>query len=81
MHPADAALRALASGMEVRLHNERGRLGAVLQVSEDIREGTVALPGKWWHLESGNLLTSLAFSPGGQPAYNDTYVEVCRELE
>ncbi len=81
MHPADAALRALASGMEVRIHNERGTVRAVLEVSEDIRAGAVALPGKWWHLESGNLLTSSAYSPGGQPAYNDTHVEVCRETE
>ena len=30
-------------------------------------------------MEAGNLLTSAAYSPGGQPAYNDTYVEVSRE--
>ncbi len=80
MHPTDAALRALATDMDVRIHNERGSVNAVLQVSEDIRAGTVALPGKWWHLESGNLLTSVAYSPGGHPAYNDTHVEVCRKL-
>lgn len=79
MHPADAALRALASGMQVRVHTKRGHVSVVLQVSADIREGTVALPGKWWHLESGNLLTSALYSPGSQPAYNDTHVEVCRE--
>jgi hypothetical protein len=28
-------------------------------------------------VEAGNLLTSAAYSPGGQPAYNDTFVEVC----
>lgn len=79
MHPGDAAARALESGDEVRIHNERGALHAVLQVSDDIRQGVVALPGKWWNVDTGNLLTSMAYSPGGQPAYNDTHVEVCRE--
>jgi anaerobic selenocysteine-containing dehydrogenase len=78
MHPNDAARRALESGAEVRVYNERGSVRATLQVSGDVREGTVALPGKWWDLESGNLLTRSAYSPGGQPAYNDTFVEVCR---
>lgn len=80
MHPGDAAARGLESGAEVRVHNERGALDAVLHVSDDICQGTVALPGKWWNVDSGNLLTSMVYSPGGQPAYNDTSVEVCREL-
>ena len=76
MHTSDAASRALRSNTEVRVHNERGSLTAVLRVTNEIREGTVALPGKWWDLESSNLLTGCKYSPGGQPAYNDTYVEV-----
>ena len=79
MHADDASARGLVSGSEIRVHNERGGLNAVLHVSGDIRQGTVALPGKWWAMEAGNLLTSAAYSPGGQPAYNDTYVEVSRE--
>jgi anaerobic selenocysteine-containing dehydrogenase len=78
MHPADAAARGLETGMAVCIHNDRGRLSAVLQVSTDIREGTAALPGKWWHSESGNLLTSALYAPGGQPAFNDTFVDVSR---
>ena len=62
----------------VHVHNERGRLSAALQISTDIREGTAALPGKWWHGESGNLLTSALYAPGGQPAFNDTFVDVSR---
>lgn len=79
MHPADAAVRGLASGMAVRLQNERGHVSAVLHVSADISAGTVSLAGKWWNMGSGNLLTSGTYSPGGQPAYNDTYVEVVKE--
>ena len=78
MHPADAASRGLEAGMTVCVHNERGRLSAALQISTDIREGTAALPGKWWHGESGNLLTSALYAPGGQPAFNDTFVDVSR---
>lgn len=77
MHPADAASRALESDTAVRVHNQRGSLKAVLRVSEDILAGTVVLPGKWWSVDAGNLLTAMVYSPGGQPAYNDTYVEVC----
>ena len=46
-----------------------------------VAPGVVALPGKWWTLpeEDGavaNLLCPSAWSPGGQPAFNDTFVEV-----
>lgn len=80
MHPDDASVRGLESGAEVRVHNKRGKLTAVLHVSDDSRQGTVVLPGKWWNQDAANLLTSMAYSPGGQPAYNDTYVEVCRDI-
>lgn len=76
MHPADAAARALESGRRVRVSNDRGTLTAVLQITEGIRRGVVALPGKWWHHDAANLLTALSHSPGGQPAYNDTHVQV-----
>lgn len=78
IHPEDAAVRALVDGTEVLVHNERGSLTALLAVTGDIRPGTVALPGKWWGTSAGNLLTAAVYSPGGQPAYNDTYVEVRR---
>ena len=76
MHPSDAISRGLKTDSDVRVHNDRGSVTAVLRVSGNIREGTVALPGKWWGQESSNLLTSCHYSPGGQPAYNDTFVEV-----
>ena len=78
MHPEDAAVRTLIDGTDVRVHNERGSLTALLRVTSDIRPGAVALPGKWWGAAAGNLLTAAMYSPGGQPAYNDTYVEVSR---
>jgi len=76
MHPADAESRTLAGGIEVRVQNENGSLTAIVEITEGIRQGPVALPGKWWDADSANLLTPLSQSPGGQPAYNDTFVEV-----
>ncbi len=81
MNPADAAGRGLVDGQPVVLKNERGEVRAALRVTDAICPGAVALAGKWWSepAETGavaNLLTPSAWSPGGQPAYNDTFIEV-----
>jgi anaerobic selenocysteine-containing dehydrogenase len=81
MHPADAAAHALSNGDRVAIRNESGEVFAWLRVTEKMRPGVVALPGKWWSTPEdtgalGNLLTPSSWSPGGQPAYNDTFVEV-----
>jgi len=81
MNPADAKRRGLEHGQEVLVRNERGAVRAWLQFMDDIHPGIVALPGKWWSLPEttgavANELTPSAWSPGGQPAYNDTFVEV-----
>jgi hypothetical protein len=41
----------------------------------------VSMAGKWWSDPAGsgvsaNVLSASAWSPGGQPAYNDTSVRV-----
>jgi formate dehydrogenase major subunit len=41
MHPDDAEARGLADGDEVRVHNERGAVTVGLEVTPDIRRGTV----------------------------------------
>jgi anaerobic selenocysteine-containing dehydrogenase len=81
MAPADAALRGLRDGEAVRLRNAQGAVPATLRVSDAVLPGVVSLPGKWWSPpeEEGavaNLLSPSAWSPGGQPAYNDIFVEV-----
>lgn len=78
---ATIAARGLADGERVALRNARAELHAWLRVTEDVRPGVVSPPGKWWGqpAETGavaNLLTASAWSPGGQPAYNDTFVSV-----
>ncbi len=81
MHPADAGARGLADGRAVCIQTEHASLHAWLRVTDEIRSGVVALPGKWWSTPADtgavtNLLMSGAWSPRGQPAYNDVYVTV-----
>jgi anaerobic selenocysteine-containing dehydrogenase len=81
MAPTDAAERGLQDGQSVRLRNAQGAISATLHITNAVAPGVVALPGKWWALpeEDGavaNLLSSSAWSQGGQPAFNDTFVEV-----
>ncbi len=81
LHPDDARTRGIADGATIEIRNERGRVFARARITDAIVRGAVALEGKWW-LEpvetgaTGNLLTSSVWSPGGQPAYNDTWVMV-----
>jgi anaerobic selenocysteine-containing dehydrogenase len=79
--PKDAADRNLNDGQSVQLRNARGTIRATLRITDAIVPGVVALPGKWWALPKGdgavaNLLSPSVWSPGGQPAYNDIFVEV-----
>ena len=81
MNSADATARGFADHQELVVKNQQGRITAWLHVTEDIRPGVVALPGKWWSVPPktgavANVLTPSSWSPGGQPAFNDTFVEV-----
>jgi hypothetical protein len=65
----------------VTIRNAQGELTAWLRVGTSVRRGVVSLTGKWWsHPEEtsavANILTPSAWTPGGQPAYNDTFVDV-----
>jgi len=81
MHPDDAAERNLADGQKVTISNHQGTITTQLHITDAIRPDVVALPGKWWSQpdETGavaNTLAPSAYSPGGQPAYNDIFVNV-----
>ncbi len=83
MHPADAAERGLVGGDAVTVTNDRDSLQVWLRVNDDLHQGVVALPGKWWGTPPetaavANLLSPSSYSPHGQPAYNDTFVRVER---
>ena len=86
MNPVDASHRGLSDGQQVVLKNERGKLNTALHVTDSVCSGVVSLPGKWWSQPTetgavGNLLTPSVWSPGGQPAYNDTFVQVEGAIE
>lgn len=83
MHPVDATARGLIEGDDVDVGNERGALRVALRITDTIHQGVVALPGKWWSTPAetsavANRLSPSAWTPHGQPAYNDTFVEVVR---
>ena len=81
MSNEDAAQRSLSDGQRIVIQNPQGSLRATLRVIEHILPGTVSLAGKWWFYPEktaavGNVLTPSIWSTTGQPAYNDTFVEV-----
>jgi anaerobic selenocysteine-containing dehydrogenase len=81
MNVADAESRGLADGGRVTIRNAQGALVAWLRVGTSVRPGVVSLTGKWWSHPAetsavANILTPSAWTAGGQPAYNDTFVDV-----
>ena len=81
LHPDDAAARGLAAGDKVRLHNERGEVGLVLRVSDEVRPGVVLVPGQRSDGETVagtvNMLVSDRYTDIGEGAtYQSTFLDV-----
>ena len=81
LHPEDAAKRGLKDGDEVRLSNDRGTIGLVLKVSDEIQPGIVLVPGQRpiGEAVSGtiNMLCSDRYTDMGEGAtYQSTWLEV-----
>ncbi|HXC30354.1 MAG TPA: molybdopterin-dependent oxidoreductase [Stellaceae bacterium] len=81
LHPDDAAARGLADGDKVRLHNERGEVGLVLRVSDEVRPGVVLVPGQRSDGETVagtvNMLVSGRYTDIGEGAtYQSTFLDV-----
>ena len=49
IHPADAGRYGIATGETVAMVSPRGRITAVVEVTDEVREGVVALPPGHWH--------------------------------
>jgi anaerobic selenocysteine-containing dehydrogenase len=81
IHPEDAAAASVTDGAAARVRSEAGEIEAVIEITDAVRRGVVALEGKWWQ-EPGvtgavaNRLTPARWTPAGQPAYNDVFVDV-----
>ena len=81
LHPDDASRRGLKDGAAVRLFNDRGEIGLVLKVSDEIQPGVVLVPGQRPTSEavSGtiNMLCSDRYTDMGEGAtYQSTWLEV-----
>jgi anaerobic selenocysteine-containing dehydrogenase len=87
MHPADAGPRGIADGAPVRIFNPQGEIRAWLAVTDSVRPGLVALPGRWWFEGPAagavaNVLTPSRYGGVRQtPAYNECFVEVAPASE
>lgn len=81
IHAEDATSHDLVDGQDATIFNEQGSITAQVHISDAVRTGVVALAGKWWShpTETGavaNFLSPPVWSPGGQPAYNDIFVDI-----
>ncbi len=81
LHPKDAAQRGLKDGAEVRLFNDRGEIGLVLRVSDEVQPGVVLVPGQRPTSETVagtiNMLCSDRYTDMGEGAtYQSTYLDV-----
>ncbi|MFD0360016.1 molybdopterin oxidoreductase family protein [Nocardia sp. GCM10030253] len=79
MHPADASARGLTDGEPVAVSSATGSIVVTLEVSDDIRAGTIAVPHGWGHREPGVGWQVAASLPGANvnllhdPALTDTF--------
>ena len=85
LDPADAAARGIADGDLVRVHNDRGELTLLAELTDDLQPGLTATAFGWWHRSSPegravNALTNAAVAPDdhGSAFFHDTLVEVER---
>ena len=82
IHPDDAAARAIATGDQVRIRNDRGSFTATACVTDRVRPGVVVSPSIWWkklapHGANANAVTSQALTDFGRAAtFYDCLVEV-----
>ncbi len=83
IHPDDAAARGLGEEDLVRVVSRRGEVCVPLEISRDVRRGTLFLPMHWGEMSAGsgrsNSLTLSAVDPlSGEPEFKHTAVQVVR---
>ena len=83
LHPDEACKRELSDGQRVRLFNERGSVGLILRVSDEVQPGVVLVPGQRPDSETVagtvNMLCSDRYTDIGEGAtYQSTWLEVIR---
>jgi anaerobic selenocysteine-containing dehydrogenase len=83
LHPDEAAGRGLADGARVRLYNERGAVGLMLRVSDEVLPGVVLVPGQRPDGETlegtVNMLVADRYTDLGDGAtYQSTFLDIAR---
>jgi anaerobic selenocysteine-containing dehydrogenase len=88
MDATDASARGISSGDLVRVHNDRGSLTLVAQISEDLQPGLISMPFGYWNRNTPegravNALTnpSLPADDRGSAFFHETLVEVTKVAE
>ncbi|MGL4421488.1 MAG: molybdopterin-containing oxidoreductase family protein [Gemmataceae bacterium] len=82
IHPLDAEHRAIQTGHQVRVRNDRGQYEAMASVTPDVKKGVVVATGLWWNRDTPNgrninTTTSTAVTDfGGGATFFDNLVEV-----
>ena len=81
VHPEEAQRRGLADGAKVRLFNERGEVGLVLKISDEVLPGVVLVPGQRPDQETlagtVNMLCSDRYTDLGDGAtYQSTFLDI-----
>lgn len=82
IHPWDARLRQIETGMMVKVFNDRGEFRVRAKISERTRPGVAMAPGVWWakfspDARNVNYTTSQAVTDMGEGAtFYDNLVEV-----
>lgn len=82
--PTDAAVRGIATGDTVRIHNQLGEVHTVARISAALRPGVVSLEKGLWSRHTLNGATANALAPdtladvGGGACFNDARVEIER---
>ena len=86
LHPEEAAKRGLTDGAKVRLFNERGAVGLVLKISDEVMPGVVLVPGQRPDQETlggtVNMLCADRYTDLGDGAtYQSTFLDVAAWAE
>jgi anaerobic selenocysteine-containing dehydrogenase len=65
MHPADASALGVGDGDQVRLVSRHGAIELPVAVTEDLKQGVVAVPHGWGHKGTGGWSSANAAAHGG----------------
>lgn len=81
LHPDEAAKRGLEGGAKVRLFNDRGAVGLLLRISDEVLPGVVLVPGQRPDNETlegtVNILVSDRYTDLGDGAtYQSTFLDI-----